>query len=815
MRRSTFSFFTVPAIIAIVFLWIGIYLTPKVNPYFAGVPQITRWEARQVVDDFIAANQMDVSDFYVDTYFAYDQTGLDYLIRNLGFDETISLAKSEQVPLSGWRFFFYRDAPRNSDEEHFEFRVSPSGHLTGFRHRIPDSTAGANLDADTASEIAKNYLIQWPNNDFSAFELEQSVANKKAARTDYSLTFFKRDPSKYFQGSEAVQIGISGDQVTYLLHTFREPTDFATTSGIVGAQNVLLNTLSAIVYVVLTFLVIAVFLKKYHAGEIGVRQGFRAGALVFVLLLLYSLNAWGNFARGVGMGQISYFQTKLITLGLQMVTSWLFISLNVMSGWNAALAETRLLKPRLLSGLQSLLNKRLLTGNIGREVPIGFVFGTVLFGGVQLLQYGLMQGLDVVPRIALNAVENFSMVVPALSLASNIAMSTLFGEILFSAFLVTYLIRKINSPMAAILVTGAAVALFSIFFNETIALWPSYFTLLPFFIVGVVQAFIFWRFGLLAAFTSSALYAGYIFVAPLLASNEVFFQANAIAIIAGFVALLIIGLIGLFKGKVVEFAYEEEPAHIRRIKEKTRLAKELEIARRVQLGLLPKEQPALKGFDISGVCMPAQEVGGDYFDFISLENGDLGIAVGDVSGKGVPAAIYMTLTKGILQSHAESTLSPKQVLSKVNNLMYRTIERSWYVSMFYAVLDTRKRILRYARAGHNPALMLNKKRGKPQLLQTAGIGLGLDVGDIFTKTLAEGELQLEPGDTLVFYTDGFTEAMNEAGEEFGEERFFDLLNSEGNGSAEGLLKKTISAIKAFSGEAPQHDDMTMVVLKVY
>ena len=111
--------------------------------------------------------------------------------------------------------------------------------------------------------------------------------------------------------------------------------------------------------------------------------------------------------------------------------------------------------------------------------------------------------------------------------------------------------------------------------------------------------------------------------------------------------------------------------------------------------------------------------------------------------------------------------------------------------------------------------MLNKQRGEPQLLQTAGIGLGLDVGEIFTKTLVEGELELEAGDTLVFYTDGFTEAMNDKGEEFGEQRFLDLLDSDENGSSEGLLKKTFTAIRMFACSAPQHDDTTMVVQKVY
>ncbi len=314
--------------------------------------------------------------------------------------------------------------------------------------------------------------------------------------------------------------------------------------------------------------------------------------------------------------------------------------------------------------------------------------------------------------------------------------------------------------------------------------------------------------------SSSAVFYSMVYIVPLLESRGPFFTGNGLAGAALLFAGLIVGLIGAWRGKEFKFTPEDEPAHIRRIKERTRLQKELEIARRVQLGLLPKTHPSIAGFDIAGACLPALEVGGDYFDYVHLPDDRVGIAIGDVSGKGVPAAIYMTLTKGILQSHAEESLSPKQVLSKVNHLMYRTIERSWYVSMFYAVLDSRRRVLRFARAGHNPAIVLHTGDNETKLLKTAGIGLGLEVGEIFTKTLVEGELPLSSGDTLIFYTDGFTEAMNSDLEEFGDQRFVDLLRQRCNGSARDLLQTAFDEVKAFAGDHPQHDDMTMVVLKV-
>ncbi len=354
----------------------------------------------------------------------------------------------------------------------------------------------------------------------------------------------------------------------------------------------------------------------------------------------------------------------------------------------------------------------------------------------------------------------------------------------------------------------------NIFFSNSHIFWPSYWSLLPYFFIALLQGFIFWRYGLIAAVCSNIVMQIMPVMIPLFSSAAFEYQMTAYLFGVFILGMLVLGFTGLKKGKFIIFARNEEPAHIRRIKEQTRMQKELEIAKKVQLGLLPKEKPQRKGFDIAGVSYPALEVGGDYFDFIGLDNGNLGIAIGDVSGKGVPAAIYMTLTKGILQSHAEHDLSPKHVLSKVNSLMYRTIEKSWYVSMFYAVLEVETKKLRFSRAGHNPAIVFHTDGSEPQMLQPAGIGLGLEYGDIFTQTLVESEIQLTPGTTLVFYTDGFTEAMNADGEEFGEDRFLEILSTYKNGSAEGLLQHALTEINKFVDGFPQHDDMTMVVLKV-
>lgn len=255
------------------------------------------------------------------------------------------------------------------------------------------------------------------------------------------------------------------------------------------------------------------------------------------------------------------------------------------------------------------------------------------------------------------------------------------------------------------------------------------------------------------------------------------------------------------------------PSHIEKISERERLKKELEIAAKVQLSLLPKEQPQIPGYEIASLSIPAKEAGGDYYDFVKLSDGKLGIAIGDVSGKGVGVAIYMTLTKGMLQAHAEENVSPKVVLGKVNKLLYKTIEKNSFVSMFYAILDMNNHSLLYSRAGHYPGIFCSFEERDSKLLMSKGIALGLEEGKVLQDTLNEDTIQLKPGDVVVFYTDGFTETINNKLEQYGEERLIELIQNYRDQHPQEILELILKDVRKFTKDYPQHDDMTIVILK--
>ena len=208
------------------------------------------------------------------------------------------------------------------------------------------------------------------------------------------------------------------------------------------------------------------------------------------------------------------------------------------------------------------------------------------------------------------------------------------------------------------------------------------------------------------------------------------------------------------------FLYEE-------LAEQERIKHELDIARRIQEGLLPKKNPAVKGLDIAGVSIPAMTVGGDYFDYIQLGPKKILVVVADVSGKGMSAALYMSKIQGMVQLAAHMYKTPKDMLIHINRRIFEGIERKAFITMILAVFDLQKKEVRICRAGHNKALI--GVNGKLQFLEAHGIGLGLERGKIFEEELQEIRKPLSKDGIFVFYTDGLTEAMDEGKNQFGEE----------------------------------------------
>jgi len=249
--------------------------------------------------------------------------------------------------------------------------------------------------------------------------------------------------------------------------------------------------------------------------------------------------------------------------------------------------------------------------------------------------------------------------------------------------------------------------------------------------------------------------------------------------------------------------------------EKERLEEELRIARQIQMSLLPAQGVAgLPGVRVAALCLPAAEVGGDYYDLLPLGETRMGVLVADVSGKGTSAALYMAELKGLVLSLSRIYPSPAKLLSEANRILAAHMDSRTFVTMTYAVVDTVARKMRYARAGHNPLIHFQASSGLTRVLTPAGLGLGLDPGDQFDRILEEAEVALEPGDFFLFFTDGLSEAMNTGAELFGEGRLRRILEDSGRLTSEELKERILEEVRRFVGDADPHDDMTLVVLKI-
>jgi serine phosphatase RsbU (regulator of sigma subunit) len=237
-------------------------------------------------------------------------------------------------------------------------------------------------------------------------------------------------------------------------------------------------------------------------------------------------------------------------------------------------------------------------------------------------------------------------------------------------------------------------------------------------------------------------------------------------------------------------------------------AQELEIARQVQARLFPQALPPLRTLDYAGVCIQAHEVGGDYYDFLELGGRRLGLVVGDISGKGIGAALLMAHLQANLRGQcAVASDEPQRFLRSVNQLFRENTPDSAYATLAFAEYDDTTRRLRYASCGHPSALLL-RGDGRLERLESTGTALGL-----FKEwDCAVTERQLSPGDTLVLHSDGVTESFNEAGEEFGEERLVQEMRGARGRSAQEVLESVVHEVRRFSPHE-QHDDITLIVAR--
>jgi len=249
--------------------------------------------------------------------------------------------------------------------------------------------------------------------------------------------------------------------------------------------------------------------------------------------------------------------------------------------------------------------------------------------------------------------------------------------------------------------------------------------------------------------------------------------------------------------------------------EQERMQKEMQVAQEIQHSLLPGKVPQVSGYDIASLYRAAKEVGGDYYDFVSVDEDTLGVVVADVSGKGVPGSLVMTMIRTALRMEARGSHSAADVMARMNDFVTEDMKKGMFVTIFYVILDSKNRIISYASAGHNPMVLFRAETDETFFLNPRGFPVGISLPDesLFRRSIDVEKIKLKKDDMLLIYTDGVTEAMNDQREQYGEDRLLALIKAHGRKSPDKFIDILNEDIRDFTGGYPQNDDITVVAVK--
>lgn len=788
-----------------------IYLAPQ-NIAFSVWENLDRYQAKDIANAYLIKNDFDVSEYKSRVTRRIDYLDIGYIENSIGKNLTRKKINEGTIPNICWQVLYYKNIPRDHPQTRYEVCISPKGKIVGFNRSIPDTMKLSSLSNEEALSLAELYIRKKTDINIVDFTLVKSDVTERINRTDYTFTWEKK--SDIIGGKYQLTITLQGNKVGSYAYLFNLPEDVQNFMSGKFSQGTFFYLILIIFLIAMFIFSLVVFLKKYHDGEIWVRLGIILFIIYFVLGLIRSINVFPVTGSGVAIGSMSIGNVQILSFLYGVLIQNVFLGILLLTSWAVGESYARSLWPEKLNSIDSVLNKKFFTLKTGNSMLHGGAIGFIV-AVIYLLLFNFLtgKGSDYI-QVELSLSDIYQFYFPALSVVINVLLFSLIFEIVFRFFIINITYQKWRKKWLSIgissIVSIIGYNLFSSY--PVISSYPL--NLLFAITCSVFFGWLYFKYDLLTVIAAQAAANLVFYSFPLFATSADWHIVSRNVLILLALIPIIQVIISFYRKQEFQFSNFGVPEHVRKISERERMQKELEIARNVQIGLLPKSSPQLTGFDIGGTCLPAKEVGGDYFDFVKLGESKLGIAIGDVSGKGVPAAIYMTLTKGILQSHAEENISPKLVLNKVNKLLYRSIEKNSFVSMFYAILDIKEHKLTYSRAGHNPGIVVNQIDGNSTLLTANGIALGLEEGTVFDKTLQEHSLEVKAGDMLVFYTDGIVEAMNEQREEFGEEKFLDIIAKNRQLSSAQMIKLIINEVKSFAGNYPQNDDITLVVIKV-
>lgn len=718
-------------------------------------------------------------------------------------------------PIEGQKIFFGNEDPDQIAKAllgEFSLDLDMSGNLLRLSYEIPDSVQLPALEESEAVKLAERFIYEnlpYDDLDYTTdpqnnsevknksilFEIgsdgakiEELKKEEDKSRTDYTFNYKTKDD---VLGNDInINVSVTGNLISNLKisHDVPEIYETSRSTGVTAF-------FSAAVFIIIVVILIIIAFKKFRAYELGFKNAFPVALITSLALAL-----------GIYLQITEQYTWELL---IPIFIGPLFLGGMMLLLWAVSESIGREVWKEKFIGFDLISNGHLLHSYLGYNFlrSAGFAFLIYALWLVFLLIVEQSQNIYFY-AFKNDEVYNTPFLMGLVDLFDNVSGAFTKTAFLFISF-ISLLRKKINSTFLLVIVSAVIIG---IAWQGPIGPW--YYGIPIQIILGAILSYIFLKTDILTIVLIFIIYLSTKFGAYFTIADGTGTQDAAVLMSSIFLGFIIFSFIAIFTKDSVEDYESITPAFAKNISERQRMQRELEIARQVQMSFLPKKVPSIEGIEIASKCIPANEVGGDYYDFVRIDENKLGVVIGDVSGKGTQAAFYMTLTKGFMRALSATNNSPAQVLSKMNNLFYENVDRGTFISMIYSIIDLEERKITLARAGHNPLFFKGNLSQDVQKYNPAGLALGLEKGVLFSKTIQEESIPIEKGDILVFYTDGFTEAMDKKNAEYGEKRFAEIINNNSDKSAGELMDIIFADVNKFIGKAPQHDDMTIVVVKV-
>ncbi|MFZ5518596.1 MAG: PP2C family protein-serine/threonine phosphatase [Candidatus Zhuqueibacterota bacterium] len=740
---------------------------------------------------------------------------LRYFQKTFGLKRSNEMILENEIPIYFWRLSLregkqkddfisvsYKEQEEAKEEigksvsDTITIELSTSGELIGLNVRLGKKSEIDSLTLDEALAMATKFLQTYRPDHYSRYSLLTKDEDKTGTRLDYHFTW--ESGELIYGEKETVSVSVLGSRIGKfnVKYTSKEIIKD------IGYRIELEIIPQIISFIGVIILALIVLIKKLRRDEIDLKSNLFLSIFVMLMwLMMLAMNISTEDERWI------------LAMLIPMLITSPFIFIGFFSVSAIAESEAREVWHEKIFTFDALKNRIILFPQFALSILRGLSMAFIAVGLLAILVKAANSQFSFFLNYDDDRLNNLIALLPALSIIGMAILTSSFGEMVFRLYVITALRKKIGNMVVLAAISGLFwVLAFNGYFNLKLS---SYFVNFGInFIIGLVFVIFFLKTDFMTVWWGAFVYIMLRALYPFTFMDDGFLAWNGYAMWVIIGCSIIVALIGLSRrGDLVKIE-KYVPDYVQRQAERQRVQRELEIARRVQLSFLPRSKPKIQGIDIASMCIPATEVGGDYFDFIEIDDHHLGVVIGDVSGKGISAAFHMTLTKGFLKSQAKSGLSPREIMINMNELFYENVERGTFISMIYGIFDLRQRNFAFSRAGHNPLLIQKHNAEQVEMLSPRGLALGLENGEIFDRVIEEYKIGIQTNDLFLFYTDGFSEAMNADKEEFGEDRLQVVLESNPDHSAEQVIEAFKKEIFKFVGEAPQHDDMTMLVVKI-